>query len=468
MVCKHCNSNNPDNAAFCNTCGKKLRGIYCPECNTHNEDGVILCKSCGARLDGVKTCIYCGAEINQNDAFCAQCGEQLIKSETPQVDASAKRAKTFRIIANALAIAISVLSVIFVVFMGCKTTMRVNTNVMSNDFHNTFYYFGDVWDELKSAVESYSDYGYNTTIDVAYFKAITGTVICASSLILALVFGIMAIVRSVKGIMSNEVRGGKSIAAFLAFVVGATGLVMLNCAYASFNYNGVPETMPVGFNDVTTAGLIVIGILVGAYAVMAILSNGAKQINKAFIVNGLFALGSLIIASVAVGLISNPHIIVTPIDSSYVKELGTNQFSLIAGAASQCDILSQQNKPNNFKAVIILGALSFIFAYFALVLLIKTIATNAKNLTVGSSEDMKGALIKSTLALLFSAAALITCIISVNTYNDELIKISWKNSLVDDYSFSYPWLIVLTVLSGVTFLVEIARKIVNNYFIEEY
>lgn len=468
MICKYCNANNSDKDDFCCQCGKKLHGTYCPECNTHNEDGAILCKICGARLDGVHTCIYCGAEINASANYCPHCGEMLGTPDTSEDGNSHKLIKAFRITANALAIAISVLSIVFSVFIGYAVTLRNGASVETIEklSHNAFYFFGDALKQLSS-LGSTSD----ISVAVEYFKVITGTLICASTIILVAVFGIIAIVRSIKGILSNEVRGGKSIAAFLAYVVGATGIVMLSTKYESYEsiiYYEEVITVSTGFDSVTTAGLATIGALVGIYAIMAILSNGTKQLNKAFILNSLFAIVSLIIAVIAVGLLVNPPIKLIYTDEAYYKDIyGYNQFYFISEAAFYFNRLKAQDKPNNLMVPIILGACSFIFMYFALVMLIKTVATNAKNVTLGKASDMKGALIKAFLAAAFSTVALITAILCVNKYNDELVRISWKNSLFDYCDVSYTWLIVLTALSYATFIVEIVRKATKNAFAEK-
>ncbi|MCD8206595.1 MAG: zinc ribbon domain-containing protein [Bacteroidales bacterium] len=61
MICKFCNSENRDGAAFCVTCGSRLDGrILCSECGRYTAPG-LYCDNCGAAI-GVKKkrCTRCG------------------------------------------------------------------------------------------------------------------------------------------------------------------------------------------------------------------------------------------------------------------------------------------------------------------------------------------------------------------------------------------------------------------------
>jgi len=49
--------------------------IICPECNTKNPDNVKFCNTCGNQLNF--ECENCGSPINPKTRFCAECGKEI-------------------------------------------------------------------------------------------------------------------------------------------------------------------------------------------------------------------------------------------------------------------------------------------------------------------------------------------------------------------------------------------------------
>ncbi len=49
MICKHCQSELPDNARFCPECGA-LQPMICPECGAESRPGSKVCTACGKKL----------------------------------------------------------------------------------------------------------------------------------------------------------------------------------------------------------------------------------------------------------------------------------------------------------------------------------------------------------------------------------------------------------------------------------
>ena len=77
MICKFCSTENPDDAKFCLSCGKRIDGkTLCPACGKEVPQGV-FCVHCGTRLDG-KTQCSCGTVFE--GTFCPACGKRADKN----------------------------------------------------------------------------------------------------------------------------------------------------------------------------------------------------------------------------------------------------------------------------------------------------------------------------------------------------------------------------------------------------
>lgn len=481
MICKHCNADNSDGAIFCHQCGNTLTGICCPECNTNNKDGSLYCVNCGARLDGVKTCKYCGAELETKAKFCTMCGK---RSETPAEPATkssssknsndvvrgesaiqTKLTKIFRISANALGIAIAALTIIFTLFMGTKLVVpkELQEYTGTSDSYNVFYYFGDAFSEVRELADYWQDRNA-TTIALMYIKATFGLIISVSTIITVLILGIIGIVRSAKSIKSDKINGSKSVAAFLAFAIGATLLLVINNSLEVMKEGRETEKMYYQFNGAAMAGLVLVGILVGLYAVLSILANGTKQINKSFIVNGSVALGSLLFAIICVGLFSNTFFNMSASEYGSSVTYGYNHFGLMSICAGYAD--RYIDTPNAFIIAIVLALFSFITTAITLIMLMQIIASGIKDVATGKTSEMKGAMAKSIVAVIFSVVTLVLLITAVSIFNSELIRLS-NYSVFDNFDKSYATPIAILVMSIITLGVEIARKVLKNKFTYE-
>ncbi len=86
MICKHCNSNIPDDSVFCPSCGKKAEAQkndpnlnICPNCGTELPKGSNFCTTCGTSIGVAQTptCVACGAELAPGATFCTSCGAKV-------------------------------------------------------------------------------------------------------------------------------------------------------------------------------------------------------------------------------------------------------------------------------------------------------------------------------------------------------------------------------------------------------
>ncbi len=432
MNCKYCNTQNSEDAKFCSGCGKMLSGTYCPECSAQNEEGAVYCMECGARIDGRHFCLQCGATLEPGVQICPQCGTRRLQRDKnkPETVENGKFCKAMRITALGISIAISALAMIFVVFMGVAASGEGGADL--------FYYFGDVWDYLKMM----SGYAPDSLVVVLYLQAICGMVIFIITIIMVLVFGITGIIKSVQAIKGQSKGSFKNaISAYLIYACGATAHLLL---YAQ-SQKQFGETIATGFNKITVVGLAVGGILTGLCVVFVILSNGRKQINKKFIVNGSLSLGAIAVAAIYIGFCGLPF---TSLGSGSAS-VGCGHFVTLSQAATLVDTLK-----GNTKAVLsaLFSVIAFALSCYLLIRMFRSIFRAILDVTSGNGNAVKGSFGMSidilVNTLVMAAFTIIAC--------------SFLKSLMGAGSMGYGPIIGLAVLSLVNLGIEIARKIVNN------
>lgn len=79
LTCPKCGALLQNNARFCAECGEKVvlnNEIVCPNCGKKVLKGK-FCPECGCKLETV--CKKCGAELPSNVKFCPECGEKVEK-----------------------------------------------------------------------------------------------------------------------------------------------------------------------------------------------------------------------------------------------------------------------------------------------------------------------------------------------------------------------------------------------------
>ena len=76
IACPKCNTQNPQGAKFCSSCGTSLIQIDCPFCKAKNPPEAKFCISCGKNISSIK-CPKCNTENQAGTKFCSNCGSEL-------------------------------------------------------------------------------------------------------------------------------------------------------------------------------------------------------------------------------------------------------------------------------------------------------------------------------------------------------------------------------------------------------
>ena len=74
--CVNCGAKINKNAKFCAECGA-VQKLTCPKCNAEIPTGAKFCTNCGEKIINETICSKCGKVLKSNAKFCPECGEKV-------------------------------------------------------------------------------------------------------------------------------------------------------------------------------------------------------------------------------------------------------------------------------------------------------------------------------------------------------------------------------------------------------
>ena len=332
MNCPACGAENDGDAKFCRSCGTPLsQDRACPVCGAPNPADALYCQNCGTRMDGV--CPACGKPVRPGARFCNYCGIPQANATAPaaqpangpavfkqpvsctpayaapataaaSVKAKMDTGRALRYAAEACAAAAALAAFVFLFLIGC---VYADTDpAVSN---NLFYFFGEAFDDVKSALAGTKQYpGYYATS--LYISTVYGTVVSALAILATVTLFILTVIRYLRGLLGKtEKRTGKlALATVFSFAAGALLFLSANNGTlidVTSTANSYQRTVVrIMLNGATIAGICIVAALVIAYAVCSLLATAKQSAQKGGAAHLILGCIGIVLAAVVFALLA--------------------------------------------------------------------------------------------------------------------------------------------------------------------
>ena len=316
MKCVFCGTDNPDGARFCKKCGKRLDGMTtCPSCCKDTPADGDFCIYCGADLKGAAVSgaglnkfasnsvgsgevgAYPAANIRESSASAQYCGAVNAVRETATADYAARgEGRTtavaaavkgvLKVAAEAFAVLAALIGAIFVFFIGNEVSADVSGATFGfGGGCDIFYFFGDVYKDIESALES-SGLGSQSFANYSYMTgAVAGTVCSALALAATVLLFIATVVMYVCKLLKLTQKSvtGLAAATFFSYAFGVA-LFML-CTSGSISAGG--GDVVTSLNGAAIAGLVLGGVFIVASVVSAAVCGTDSANVRQAVINGV-------------------------------------------------------------------------------------------------------------------------------------------------------------------------------------
>lgn len=492
MICNFCNAQNPDNAAFCHNCGKRIDGkVVCPVCHNVVQNAA-FCLACGARLnDSVPPSAAAQPQAAQNPqtaqapagnnpytapaaGFAAGSaqggnpyGSQTVSAQNgnpygnptfsaqggtsasaPQKTAQAKpkpapmtekqKRRVSAILQGTLLFG-AVLALVLVFFAGMK--FKGNLSDAEGDFpfgfRNKFsllYFFGGAYKDVAAYLASLEEYSalYCATL---YIGAGVGSAIAAFTVISVAVGTVLAAIDFLRFVTGNSDKDSSrySLYAIFAFIAGMFAMILSFSIKETTDYGNsyYYDDLSIGsrLNGAAKAGLIVSLILLAVFF-LAKLFFRLDEIGKQSRVKTICSFISAAAILVAVCLLTAPLGGLTyKVSARYGTATVNIRASILEMVQSSIFSLSVTKESGPYVISFIAWAMGLAFVFLSVFALKKALCRMADP----DEKNFSPAFI--VISAVLNLAFMIVSIIAISENGDLIAKtISDALSVSIDYS----------------------------------
>ena len=306
MICKHCSAENPENAVYCQSCGKRLDGkVPCPSCGEYNSENAVYCMKCGARIDGKVICASCGKEVEGD--FCIYCGTPVKKKRTRTHKDHEKAKKILELCGGIFAMTAVLCSLIFTCFIGLAEIVSAGTKSVQVNILEIWDFFGNTYKQIEIALEGLETYTPLFQVNM-YLPAVFGTVFAVATLACVITFTTLASVRYAKKMMGKSEKdfGGFAAAAVFSYLAGTLLIRSLVDITVYASTSAVAVQGSVILNRATIAGVVLSMVFLAAFIGCRIATYGKALAQKVNVVNLCFSFAAIALLSVLLAMAAQP------------------------------------------------------------------------------------------------------------------------------------------------------------------
>ena len=302
--------------------------MVCKVCGIENAEDAVFCKHCGKRLDGIQVCKNCGTENEEDAMFCKKCGTTLAATTTPQAHRTAAQngeialetlsdtpiwKKIVAIFGWSFAMLGLFFSLLFTFFIG--TGMKASVadfdltdivgSVGLNLNHNLYYYFGDVYSEIRDQQLSYPM--TDAQLAAVYIPTVIGTVVAAGVILGVCVLSGLAIYKFVAYLRGKSDKNftKPTVAAYAVFILGSLALLSLDYVSATVKSSGITVRVGSILNSLTIAGVAVGGVCLFLFITCKVALKGKALLQNQNLIR--LILSTVGIVFITIMLIFLPH-----------------------------------------------------------------------------------------------------------------------------------------------------------------